>query len=113
MTFIILLLGIGIFYLLVAWIKKSIRRRFLERRAYLIEKYVDESLVDDIMDCTFWKGQSKEQLIDSIGHPDSEEKKVMRSKTKEIWKYNEFKKGQFSLKVSLEDDVVVGWDQKF
>jgi hypothetical protein len=37
---------------------------------------------------------------------------VLKTKTKEIWKYREIKKGQYALKVTLEENMVVGWDMK-
>jgi hypothetical protein len=82
------------------------------RRKELNEKYNhDEDIVSGILSRSFWKGQTAEQLLDSLGSPEATDKKVLKTKTKEIWKYHEAKKGQFKLKITLENDRVVAWDQ--
>jgi len=60
----------------------------------------------------FWQGQTPEQLVDSIGHPVDVDKKVLKTKSKEVWKYNQTGKGRFSLRITIENDLVVGWDKK-
>jgi hypothetical protein len=83
-----------------------------KRRGYLLDKYGDEDLVNNLMDRKFWQGQTAEQLHDSLGEPDSIDKKVLKSKTKETWKYNEVRKNQFALRIFIEDDIVVGYEKK-
>lgn len=82
------------------------------KRERLMEKYRDEQLVDKLMQRMFWQGQSEEQLIDSLGKPLDVDQKVLKTKTKEVWKYNETGKNRYGLRVILEDGKVVGWDQK-
>lgn len=82
------------------------------RRAELMKKYNDAALVDRLMRRMFWEGQTQEQLIDSIGRPVQIDQKVLKSKTREIWKYNQTSKRRFGLRVTVEDGIVVGWDQK-
>jgi hypothetical protein len=60
----------------------------------------------------FWQGQSKEQLLDSLGRPADIDQKVMKTKVKEIWKYNQMGVNRFGLRISIENNVVIGWDQK-
>ena len=60
----------------------------------------------------FWQGQTPSQLLDSIGNPVDIDKKVMKTKTKKVWKYNETGKGRYGLRITLEDGEVVGWDNK-
>ena len=60
----------------------------------------------------FWQGQTEEQLLDSLGKPKDIDQKVLKTKTKEIWKYNETGKNRYALKITLENGKVVGWDQK-
>ena len=60
----------------------------------------------------FWTGQTEEMLAESLGPPVAVDKQVLKTKRKEIWKYGETKKNQFSLRITLENGRVVSWDQK-
>ncbi|MFC7299887.1 MULTISPECIES: hypothetical protein [Oxalobacteraceae] len=82
------------------------------RRQRLMTKYGDADLVDRIMDGLFWQGQTDEQLLDSIGQPLDVDSKVMRAFTRKIWKYQQTGKGRYALRITLENDIVVGWDKK-
>ncbi len=84
----------------------------LARRMRLTLKYKDEQLVEDLLDETFWQGQTEEQLRDSLGEPLDIDQKVLKTKTKEIWKYQQTGKNRYALKITLENGVVVAWDQK-
>jgi hypothetical protein len=53
-----------------------------------------------------------EQLRDSWGEPASIEEKVMKTKIKQVFKYRPVAANRFRDKVTLEDGVIVGWDQK-
>lgn len=82
------------------------------RRQQLMAKYGDELIVNRIMKKMFWQGQTPEQLIDSIGRPLDTDHRVMKTKTKEVWKYNRTGKGRYALRITFENGVVVGWDSK-
>lgn len=82
------------------------------RREYLMEKYQNQELVDLLMSGKYWQGQTEEQLRDSLGKPLDIDQKVLKTKTKEIWKYNQTAKNRYALKIILEDGLVVGWDIK-
>ena len=82
------------------------------RRTRLMEKYGDAELVDRLMRKMFWQGQSEEQLMDSLGRPLDIDQKVLKTKTKEVWKYNRTGKSRYALRITLENGEVVGWDQK-
>ena len=69
-------------------------------------------IVNAILSESIWRGQSHEQLIDSLGNPESFDKEVLKTKTKETWKYYKIRKNQFALKVFLENNLVIGWDGK-
>lgn len=89
------------------------RREELERRRVgLLAKYQDPKIVDMIVRRMFWQGQSQEQLLDSLGRPADIDQKVMKTKVKEIWKYNQMGANRFGLRITIENNVVVGWDQK-
>ncbi|WP_288076847.1 DUF2845 domain-containing protein [Pseudomonas sp.] len=83
-----------------------------KRRKWLMAKYGSSDIVDGIMRRMFWQGQTAEQLFDSIGHPTDVDRKVLKTKSKEIWKYNRTGKGRFGLRITVENGLVVGWDKK-
>jgi len=87
-------------------------KRQQARRAQLMEKYRDAKIVDMIMKKQFWQGQTTKQLLDSLGRPRDIDQKVLKTKTKETWKYHETGKNRYALKIILENNEVVGWDQK-
>lgn len=83
-----------------------------KRRAYLMQKYQDSKLVDDIMSKSFWQGQTSEQLFDALGKPHDIDQKVLKTKKKEIWKYDHQGGNRYALRITLDNDIVVGWDNK-
>ena len=58
-----------------------------------------------------WQGETAEQLRESLGTPPDTDQKVLKTKTKEIWKYRPTKRNRFGLKVTLDDGIVTGWEQ--
>ncbi len=82
------------------------------RHAELLNKYGDQKLVDAIMARSYWQGQTAEQLRDSLGHPVDIDEKVLKTKQKEIWKYHHIGGNRFGLRIMLENNQVVGWDEK-
>jgi hypothetical protein len=107
----IVIVGTGIVGL-TAYTNKKRREDLERRRAALLAKYHDPNIVDMIMRQMFWQGQSQEQLLDSLGRPADIDQKVMKTKVKEIWKYNQMGANRFGLRITIENNVVVGWDQK-
>lgn len=108
---VIVIAVIGI-VLLVRYTNKKRREEVERRRAALLAKYHDPQIVDKIMRHVFWQGQSQEQLLDSLGRPADIDQKVMKTKVKETWKYNPMGANRFGLRITIENSVVVGWDQK-
>lgn len=88
------------------------RKRHAAWVAHLKEKYKKDEIVDRILNSEFWTGQTEEQLQDSLGQAHAIDKQVLKTKRKETWKYHEVRKGQFQLKILLENGKVVAWDQK-
>jgi hypothetical protein len=84
----------------------------LHRRVRLMMKYKDDDLVETLMQETFWQGQTADQLRDSLGEPLDIDQKVLKTKVKEVWKYEQIGKNRYGLKIKLENGIVVGWDQK-
>lgn len=82
------------------------------RRNALLVKYGDQEIVDSIMSKSVWAGQTCDQLIDSIGRPADIDEKVLKTKRKAIWKYAHKGGKRYGLRVTVENDIVVGWDEK-
>jgi hypothetical protein len=93
----------------VIWLNINQRKRRLE---YLRNKYGNEEIVRMIVQRRFWQGQTSEQLTDSLGNPVSVDQKILKSKTREVWKYNRQGSNRYGLRITLDDGIVVGWDQK-
>jgi hypothetical protein len=88
------------------------RKKANDRLQYLQQKYGDEEIVRNILGGYFWQGQTQEQLIDSIGRPSAIDNKVLKSSIREIWKYNQTGKNRYSLRITLENGIVTGWENK-
>lgn len=91
---------------------KKKREAIARRRKELFDKYGDEEIVNRIMAGSYWQGQTSIQLADSLGRPVDMDRKIMKTKSKEVWKYQQTGKGRFGLRITLEDDVVVGWEER-
>ena len=82
------------------------------KRERLMKKYNDEELVDKLMSGSFWQGQTKEELTDSLGFPLDVDEKVLKTKIKETWKYKKTGNNRYALKIFIENEIVIGWDKK-
>lgn len=79
------------------WYKFENNKRL---RAMLMVIYNDERVVDDIMNNRFWQGQTDDQLIYSLGSPVAKDKKVLKTKKKEVWKYNHKSGNRYGLRIT-------------
>lgn len=94
-------------------IRAAIRKAAQERRyAALLSKYGDAEIVDRIMQRVIWETQTAEQLRDALGEPVTTDQKLTKTKRTERWMYNQTGANRFGLRVTLENGVVVGWEQK-
>ena len=105
----VLIGGVIIVIALGVWYKSAQTKK---RREQLMNKYQDSELVDALMSSSFWQGQTSGQLIDSLGQPIDIDEKVLKTKKKEIWKYSHQGGNRYGLRITLDNDVVIGWDQK-
>ncbi|AKE51636.1 hypothetical protein [Kangiella geojedonensis] len=94
---------------LTVWYKIS---RKAKHKEALMLKYQDEELVEALIKRSFWQGQTAEQLLDSLGQPHDIDQKVLKSKKREVWKYNHQGGNRYGLRITLDNDQVAGWDQK-
>lgn len=98
--------------LCVALLFRAKRKKQASWIRHLNDKYGNQEVVNGILNGEFWKGQTEEQLKDSLGSPSAVDRQVLKTKQKEIWKYQEIRKGQFSLRITVENNKVIGWEQK-
>jgi uncharacterized protein YecT (DUF1311 family) len=78
------------------------------RKKLLIAKYGEATAVR-IIAHEMWQGMTEEQLIDSWGSPVEIGSEVLRTKTKQVWKYGQTGKNRFSQRVTVENGIVTGW----
>lgn len=83
-----------------------------KRIEYLLDKYGDEAAVDRIMRRILWQGETAQMLVDSLGNPLNVDRKVMATRKREVWKYNQTGRGRYALRITLDNDVVIEIDQK-
>ena len=85
---------------------------YLQRRKQLTEKYGDPEIARRMMRRVLWQGETQEQLLESLGTPADIDQKILKTKSKEVWKYRPAGKNRFGRKVTLDDGIVVAWDIK-
>ena len=82
------------------------------RRKHLLKKYGDSETVNLIMTHRVWEGQTEDQLRESLGRPLTVDHKVYKTKTKDVWKYDQVAKNRYNTRVTLENGEVVGFEEK-
>jgi hypothetical protein len=107
--FLLVIIAIIGLIVLVVRVQAAARQKRLQ---YLLAKYGNQEIVHRIMNKTIWVGQTCEQLIDSLGRPADTDQKVLKTKSKEIWKYAHRGGNRYGLRITVEDGAVVGWDEK-
>lgn len=93
----------------IAWFNHQKKQ---QRLAYLRGKYGDDKVVQLIFDGRIWQGQTAEQLQDSLGAPVDVDEKLLKTKSKYVFKYHHRGANRYGLRVTVENGIVVGWDQK-
>jgi hypothetical protein len=93
----------------MVWLAVNQRKKRIE---YLRQKYGNEEIVQLILQHRFWQGQTSEQLIDSLGKPVTVDTKIFKTKTRETWKYNRRGANRYGLRITLDEGIVVAWEQK-
>jgi hypothetical protein len=82
------------------------------RRGRIYAKYGRGQIADAIISKTVWVGETEQQLEDSLGRPYDTDEKVLKTKRKVIWKYQHRGGNRFGLRITVENGLVVGWDEK-
>lgn len=83
-----------------------------QRRKEIYRMYGRTPLAEKIIARNIWQGQTQRQLRDSLGNPADTDEKVLKTKTKTIWKYHHRGGNRYGLRITVENGVVVGWDEK-
>jgi hypothetical protein len=95
--------------------KEAARRKAAEeeRRVHLVQrKYSGSPYASDIAAGLVRQGMTYGMVLDAWGQPASVDRKVLKTKTKEVLKYNPGPRRTFGNKVFLEDGIVVGWESR-
>lgn len=82
------------------------------KRLEVLRRKYPEEIVQRILGGQIWQGQTEEQLIDAIGSPAEVDTKVLKTMQREIWKYGRISAKRFRLRITVENGMVAGWDQK-
>ncbi|MDE1963663.1 MAG: hypothetical protein KGI42_07180 [Xanthomonadaceae bacterium] len=88
------------------------RAKKRRKRIEALRRKYPEEIVQRILDGHIWQGQTEEQLIDAIGSPAEVDTKVLKTMHREIWKYGRISAKRFRLRITVENGMVAGWDQK-
>jgi hypothetical protein len=103
-------IAIGLVVVLIYGIAKSVQDAARKKEIY--EKYGHTELAERIINKTMWVGETAEQLVDSLGRPVAIDDHVLKTKRKETWKYAQRGQNRFALRITVENGIVVGWDNK-
>lgn len=93
-------------------LKRQAAQAEVERKERVYRKYGHGDVAEKILNRTIWVSETAEQLRDSLGSPADIDEKVLKTKRKEIWKYFQTGANRFGLRITLENGLVVGWDEK-
>jgi hypothetical protein len=113
-----ILTGISTLFITAKSISKALdlfgtkKRSRNARLAYLRAKYNDEGMVQALMNGQFWQGQTSGQLKDALGYPHAIDDVQLKSRKREIWKYRPIGVNRYSLRITLDDDLVACWVEK-
>ncbi|GAB7550429.1 hypothetical protein [Cupriavidus sp. SK-3] len=108
-SFIILSVLAALYIFVDSFAKEKFQKE--QREEELLAKYGEE-IAGEILKSHIWVDQTTEQLVDSRGKPYAIDQKFLKSKVREVWKYNPGPRGGCRLRVTIENGRVVSWDRK-
>lgn len=82
--------------------RKALEAKEEARRLEIQSKFGSSAFLPYILEGSVVKGMNKNMVVASIGRPKDIKKEVLKTKTKEAWKYS-------SREINFEDDTVIGW----
>lgn len=92
--------------------REEARKAREEKRKRKLTDRFGPDVAQRILSKEFWQGATHEMIAESLGAPLEIDEKVLKSKTKHVYKYNELGKGRYALRVMFEDGICVGWEDK-
>lgn len=97
----------------VASITRALKRKLNEKKhAERLRTKYPETVVQRMISERVWQGQTSTELADSLGNPSNVDRKLLATRTREIWKYYPRGVNRYGLRITLDDGIVVGWDFK-
>lgn len=120
MGFLIFVVLVIFFFIFKAFLNKQARQLAEEdrrakveaRKESIYQKYGHTENAERIINKIIWLGETSEQLSDSFGKPLDIDEQVFKTKKKEVWKYYQKSTNRYGLKITIENGVVIGWDEK-
>jgi hypothetical protein len=110
-TWTVLLLVLS-FVVLLAWLRKRSRaKQQAQRWAHLTSNYGDEA-AQRILNGELWQGCTTAMLKEILGEPHDIDTKILKTKSKYTYKYRPTGANGYGLRVFVEEDEVVGWEDK-
>jgi hypothetical protein len=88
------------------------RRDELERRRVSLTAQYGQEVCEQILAGELWIGQTEDQLREALGDPSDVDEKVLKTKRREVWKYDQVGANRFNTRVTVENGVVTGWERK-
>jgi multidrug efflux pump subunit AcrA (membrane-fusion protein) len=58
-----------------------------------------------------WRGQSVAALLEALGPPADSDQKVMKTKTKTVYKWGHVSGNRYAVRVTVENGFVIGWER--
>ena len=104
--------GIGAFGHFEAAYYTTAPRWSADKKAQLANKYQDVDTYKRILGFEVWTGQTEDQVRDALGEPWAVDEKVLKTKTKYVWKYEPLGTNSYVKRVTIENGVVVAYDIK-
>jgi predicted RNA-binding Zn-ribbon protein involved in translation (DUF1610 family) len=85
------------------------RRREAERYQGLAQRFGLDN-ANRIVAKTLWQGASADMIREMLGPPLDVSTRVFKTKKREVWKYNALDARRYGLRITLENEVCVGWE---
>ena len=96
------------------WEQQEHERRKQEaaqRRLDDLTRRFGGSAAHRILQGEVWQGQSAAALLEALGPPADSDQKVMKTKTKTVYKWGHVSGNRYAVRVTVENGVVIGWER--
>jgi hypothetical protein len=110
MSILVAIIAIVVLIYIVSYASNKAAKK--ARAEAIYKKYGHTEIAERIIKKIVWVGETTDQLLDSLGKPVDTDENVLKTKTKEIWKYCQKSANRYGFKVKVENGIVVGWDEK-